>query len=352
MPKVTWAVVATRSPMGQQRYEIEIQKALSAVASAEWKFELARLGSLRSDIPGIRRFPAGLLGHAGLPMARAIGAACYRTRGVVHRFDLRLPPAPHVEVLTVHDLPPLRFDDEGAVPKGAAAGARNAKVVIVPSSFAAGEVVSLLDVEEARIRVIPYGVSDDYRSGPAASEEELQSLGVSVPFCLHAAGATERKNLAGLARAWARLNTRGTTAQLVLAGPPDSRRDAYFDQVPNAKRVGRLEAGAVARLMRRAAAVVVPSVYEGFGLPALEGMACGAPVVAANAGALPEVCGDAALLADPTGDALSSAIERVLDDAQLADALRAAGPRRAAAFSWTSAAEATLEVYSAATCGS
>jgi alpha-1,3-rhamnosyl/mannosyltransferase len=101
----------------------------------------------------------------------------------------------------------------------------------------------------------------------------------------------------------------------------------------------------VARLTAASSAVVVPSLYEGFGLPALEGMACGTVVVAANRGALPEVCGEAGLLVEPDPAGLAYGMERALTDAALIQRLRTAGPKRAALFSWAVAARAHLDVY-------
>jgi alpha-1,3-rhamnosyl/mannosyltransferase len=195
------------------------------------------------------------------------------------------------------------------------------------------------------VDVIPYGVSDDYQTSTPATSELLASHGIDRPFVVHAAGATQRKNLAGLASAWRQISSRGDDVQLVLCGPPDDRRDRAFDGLANVVKTGRLEAGTVAALMRRAAAVVVPSTYEGFGLPALEGMVCGAPVIAARRGALPEVCGDAALLTEPHGEAIAEALLEVLEDTQLAARLRELGPARAATFSWQRAAEEHLRVY-------
>jgi glycosyltransferase involved in cell wall biosynthesis len=345
MPCVTWAAIATTTAMGQQVYEHEMRNAVSEIAGDELQFIDVRVSSLRSRIPCARRSPVGVLQRVPLSAARLMGAAVYRSTGLVHRLDLRLPPALGREVLTVHDLPPLRFPDEGRLPASAAEGARRAKVVICPSTFAAAEVKDLLDV--TRIEVIPYGLSRSYSDVIPADDANLRSRGISGPFVLHAAGATARKNLRELARAWANVSRGAEHLQLVLCGPRDSRRDHAFEGLDRVVMTGRLPPEAVASLMARASAVVVPSVYEGFGLPALEAMACGAPVVAARRGALPEVCGDAALLVEPEATALAKGLTQLLHDRRLTEELRSLGRVRAAQFEWSAAARSHVDVYRA-----
>lgn len=346
MPRVVWSSIATTGPMGQQRYEMEIQSALRAEAE-DWEFVSRRLTSLRSSIRGARKIPARMQHSGSALMRRSLSRYAYGRADLAHRFDLRLIPAPGREVVTVHDLPPLRFDDEGELSQEAAASARRARRIIVPSEFAAKEVRELLGVEA--IDVIPYGVSDDYSKAEPATDDQLAALGVRSPFVLHAAGASHRKNLPALAEAWGKLTgemlARDSDLQLVLCGPPDERRDALFAGLPRVLKPGRLESDRIAGLMRRAEAVVVPSIYEGFGLPALEGMVCGTPVVAARRGALPEVCGDAAVLTEPDGGALANGLLDVLTNRDLAVSLRAAGVSRAQQFSWQKAARDHLRVY-------
>jgi alpha-1,3-rhamnosyl/mannosyltransferase len=284
------------------------------------------------------------LADAPLFLALAIGAATYRTRGIVHRLDLRLPPYPGKEVITIHDLPPLRFPDEGKLPRFAAASARRARAVICPSKFAATEARTLLGIED--IEVIPYGLGPEFGDVVAADDNTLQELGIKGDFVLHAAGAGLRKNLVGLGRAWARVESVYENLQLVLAGPPDSRRNVAMKGLSRVVLPGKLARATIASLMARSACVVVPSLYEGFGLPALEAMACGSPVVAARAGALPEVCGDAALLVEPSGDGLAEGILSVLGDRSRADELRLRGKARATGFSWATSAAAHAAVYS------
>jgi len=130
----------------------------------------------------------------------------------------------------------------------------------------------------------------------------------------------------------------------VLVGPSDERRDRLFGALSGTVRTGRLDAESVPRLMAAAAAVVVPSLYEGFGLPALEAMAAGVPVVAARRGALPEVCGDAALLVETDADSLAEGMVAVLARDAATDARVERGRRRAEGFTWeaSAAAHATL----------
>jgi glycosyltransferase involved in cell wall biosynthesis len=217
--------------------------------------------------------------------------------------------------------------------------------VIVPSKFAAAELEELIGITNSE--VIPHGLSA-HCFAPPANDNELTAYGIAPPFLVHAAGATLRKNLAGLAGAWKIVSARHPDVTLVLCGAPDARRDELFANVSRVVKAGHLDPARIAGLMRRSSAVVVPSTYEGFGLPALEGMACGAPVVAARRGALPEVCADASLLVEPDADSIAEGIERVLTDSAFAAELRERGVRRAAEFDWTRSARAHLRVYEAA----
>lgn len=337
---VTWRHFARPVSMGMHHYEERIQQAITEVAGDGWAFGHSLVGTLRSREPCELRFPARLGTRGPRWLARPLTRSA---PGLVHRFDLRLPPARR-EVVTVHDLPPRRFPDEGRLPDWCLESARRARGVIVPSEFAAREVSELTGAEN--ITVIPYGLSREFENPVPADEPLLAGFGITRPYFLHAAGATQRKNLTGLAAAWRKLTAAGLDHQLVLCGPPHPNRDRAFGGLPDVLILGKQPLVTVTRLMAASTAVVVPSVYEGFGLPALEGMACSVPVVAANRGALPEVCGGAGLLAEPDAEGLATAMEHAtaLSPCER-DLLASAARSRALTFDWNRAATAHLDGY-------
>jgi glycosyltransferase involved in cell wall biosynthesis len=329
--------------MGQQHAESSLQRAIRQQARDDWRFTTRRVVSLRSRDRGGVRLPLRVMTSAPRLATGALGQIAYGRARLVHRFDLRLPPRLGPEVVTVHDLPPLRFEDEGRLSQRAIASARAAVGVICPSHFAAEEVATLL--RPRRVWVIPNGVGEETRQSMPLTADDLSAYGITERYVLHAGGATARKNLDALAAAWKRVSDHCQDTTLVLCGPPHPRRERLFAGLPGTRYLGHLAPAMVARLMRSAAAVVVPSLYEGFGLPALEGMAAGVPVVAADCGALPEICGTAAILVPATADGITDGLVEVLTDAPRAAALRLRGPARAEAFSWSWAADSTLAVY-------
>lgn len=258
------------------------------------------------------------------------------------------PPRALPFVVTVHDLAPLHFDDEGPLPPSTAELVGRAALCICPSEFTASELESQLAVPRDRIRVVPNGPGQQVAPPPEPlSAAELAGLGIDLPFVLRLGGYTRRKNLALLAAAWPAVR-RGVRAGLVLAGPPQPWRSSAVGTLARAPGVTMLDyvpSEVVSRLIRSAACLVTTSTYEGFGLPALEAMALGTPVVALRAPFSEEVCGDAGLLVGDDPAELADALVRVVADPAFAEGLRAAGLARARAFSWERSAEELLRAY-------
>jgi glycosyltransferase involved in cell wall biosynthesis len=267
-------------------------------------------------------------------------AAARRTRAILCPANLA-PLAGGRIAVVLHDVAPLRepswYSDlyvrwqRAVLPRIA----RRAELVITPSAFSRDEVVALLGVAPERVTVVPGGV--DPRFTPAADPAPARAAhGLDGrPYVLTVASRTARKNLGVLDLAARRLAARGI--DLVAAGG-DRPQFRGEDGVGGVRALGHVDDALLPGLYAGAAAFVLPSLYEGFGLTALEALAAGVPVVAADRGALPEVCGDAALLVDPTDpEAVAAALERALEDPA---PWRAAGPPRAAPLTWDATARA------------
>lgn len=282
------------------------------------------------------------LGHAWEQLVLPAAALHHRARLIFSPANLA-PVAWPRNVLLIHDAAPFRMPD--AYSRGylalhhrlGAASARRALQVVTVSDFSKRELVELLGLDPAHVRVIRGGVGTQFSPQAADDSERVRAkLGLSRPYALTIGTADARKNLEALDRAAARLNQAGV--EVVRAG--DARPQfASTGPVAGVRSLGYIAEPDLPGLYAGARAFVLPSRYEGLGLPCLEAMACGVPVVAADRGALPETCGDAALLVDPDdGEAIARALETALDDQTTRDRLRASGLRRAAEFSWDRAA--------------
>lgn len=244
-------------------------------------------------------------------------------------------------VVTIHDLVPwLNPELMSPLTRGHARAAqrrmaRVADLVLCNSQDTASDVERLFAVPAERLRVTPLGVD------PMFFEEVTGPGPVAEPYVLFIGSEQPRKNLERLEKAVAILRARGHPHILVTAGADSWGRVELGDSF--VRKLGKVSDDELRRLYAGASCLAIPSLHEGFGLPALEAMAAGAPVVAANTSALPEVTGGAAILVDPLdpGD-IADGLERAIAER---DAMILAGRRRAAQFMWARTAELTVAAY-------
>jgi glycosyltransferase involved in cell wall biosynthesis len=281
---------------------------------------------------------------------------------VVHGPDFTLPPALRARrVVTIHDLaylthpqcalPSLVTYLSRVVPRALHAADR----VIANSQRTADELRRYYDVPPERVRVIYLGFDPAFAGAvdPAAVERVRARYGLERPTVLAVGTIEPRKNYAGLLTAFAQARRRPEgPRRLVIAGRKGWLYEGVFEtarQLNLGDAVTFLDFVAdadLAALYHAADVLAMPSLSEGFGIPVLEAMACGTPVVCSDGGALPEVAGDAALLVPPEDvDALAAALVRAVSDDALRQLLRARGYAQARRFSWDEAAREHVRVY-------
>jgi glycosyltransferase involved in cell wall biosynthesis len=262
-------------------------------------------------------------------------------------------------VVTVHDLAFERFPE--LFPRkwrwlyrvGLRAAVKRADAILVPSESVRDDLIGRSNVGAERVHVTPLGATRPSGSADVDQNhrEELADYGISPPYILAVGTIEPRKNLVRLVQAYRRLVARGLPQSLVLIGDDGWGADALRTELEKAGsgrviRAGGFSAETLAIAYADADVVAYVSLYEGFGLPVLEAMSAGAPVVTSNTSSLPEVAGGAAILVDPEDiDEIADALARVLTDPVLADDLRRRGLQRAAGFTWAATARATLDVY-------
>jgi alpha-1,3-rhamnosyl/mannosyltransferase len=234
-----------------------------------------------------------------------------------------------------------------------ALAARRARKILTISEYSKREIVRHLGVPAEKIAVVyPAVRADRFRSGLPAAEIEAarKKFGIHRPYIFYTGNHEARKNLPALLRAYRDLLPRRW--QLVIGGRLDARRNSFYEQAADlvatgdVRFCGEIHEPDLPLLYAGAEVFVFPSSYEGFGLPPLEAMACGAPVICSDATSLPEVVGDAAVLVPP-GDvsALHAALELVLSSPGLRQELRERGLARVRRFSWDRAAREVLALY-------
>jgi glycosyltransferase involved in cell wall biosynthesis len=282
-----------------------------------------------------------------------------RKAALFHGLNQRLPRTPFAAggcraITTFHDLFVMSGDYSTAefrqrFSELARDAAGRSDRIIAVSQFTAGQIGEYLNYPRDRISVVHHGVDPVPEISPPARDAFRRKLELEAPFLLHVGAIQQRKNVARLVQAFEGLPERYL---LVLAGAAGYGAREILDRIeqsPARRRIrvlGYRTRGELNHLYRAAAALAFPSLEEGFGIPLLEAMSAGLPVVTSNRSALKEVAGDAGLLVDPLDvDALRGALQAALEDKGAREGLIAAGFRRAAAFTWQLAARETLAVY-------
>jgi glycosyltransferase involved in cell wall biosynthesis len=268
------------------------------------------------------------------------------------------PGLPCPSVVTIHDLALLRFPEQVTkkryryLSRTISASVKRASRVVTVSESTKRDIVELLSTEAEKIAVTPLGVDERFRrldrEGLARFREQA---GIEGPFALFVGTLEPRKNLTRLLEAFA-LIANDVAHDLVVIGPEGWLTSEIHETASRLIKRGRVQFrgfvpdGQLPAWYSACDLFAYPSLYEGFGLPVLEAMACGAPVLTSNDSALPEVVGDAAVTVDPSSvDAIAEGMKRVLTNVELADDLGRRGPYRAKNFTWSRTAELTVAAY-------
>jgi glycosyltransferase involved in cell wall biosynthesis len=373
---------AARQRAGIGRYTRELVAALLRIESAhrytlfaaigglktrDWRLEILNLQSLLSDLQ-LRAVPITddwlhrLWQRLRLPIpVEAITGPL----DVFYSPDFVLPPTLRSTrtLLTVHDLSFLHFPDafvpslraylERVVPRSVARADR----VLADSASTRKDLIAHFGMAPEKVHVLYSGVGARFHpeKEPGEGERLWDKYGIESPYILSVGTLQPRKNYVRLIKAFASLQLAGlplTNLQLAIAG---GRGWLYEDILAEAQRhgdrvrvLGFVDDADLPALLRSAALFAFPSLYEGFGIPLLEAMACGVPVVCSNASSLPEVAGDAALMVDPLDvDGLMQAMAHVLNGADLRREMVAKGLAQAERFTWEKAARQLLDSFEA-----
>lgn len=325
----------------------------SGASAAAQNLGIANVTVIRFDLPGFRW---GTWENIGVP-----GLAAYFGLDLLHGFSSGGPallPVPFV--MTVHDVIPLKFDDglskESTLRfrKRLAAGMRNARRVVAVSTSTKNDLLELFpDVPADLISVVPWGV-DPRCNGDAGVSPTSASAPSSEPVVLaFGGGGAKRKNALGVLQVFSRVVARVPAARLVMVGVTNEteRRD-LLDMTRRLGIEGRVELmgfvseDALDQCYSTACCVLYLSLYEGFGLPPLEAMARGVPVVASDRSSIPEVVGDGGFLVSPDSpDVAAAAVFRLIQDAELRETMARRALARSMHFSWPDSAKRMVEVF-------
>jgi glycosyltransferase involved in cell wall biosynthesis len=353
---------------GIGRYSVELARQFGRMDGVSLELIKPFSGSIAGIDPSVRtrrilgrRLPAYMLAAPA-----QIAAVAHRDRlDVIHDpfgvspFFLPRWLAPFGRVLTLHDVIPFIYPETHArltnllfrryIPRSL----RFVDRITTVSESSRRDIIRILRFPAERVHAIPIGVAPHFApAGAEACQRIRERYGLPADYVLTVGSLNPRKNLETLFAAYQQLRQRGLPHRLVVVGPTDWKSAGIFQRLralgieQDVLLTGFVTDEDLPALYSGASVFAFPSLYEGFGLPPLEAMACGTPVVTSNRSSLPEVVGDAGLLVEPFDvEALASAIDRLLTDPELSAGLIQRGLIRAASFSWTRTARAHRCVY-------
>ncbi|GAC1385552.1 MAG: glycosyltransferase family 1 protein [Herpetosiphon sp.] len=358
-----------RAPTGIGRYAVELLRALAALPD---QLELVLLTTEREDrlglwdifehhaLPGCRLLPA-LMTVGNIMLAHA--AHRYRL-DVVHDPNgiapFLAPRGPTRRIVTIHDAVAYVYPathnrlDNWRYHAMLPWAVQRADMVLTDSQHSLRDLKRYLNVPDRSIRYIHCGIDGRFAPVPETSERAniLSQYGIAQPYLFYVGGINGRKNIARLFEAYAEVRKHHPQLMLVIGGKRQWQTSEIdttlyrLDLQHHIHFTGYVDDAHLPALYSGAEAFVFPSLYEGFGFPPLEAMACGTPVITSTASSLPEVVGDAALLIDPYDvGALIAAIEQVVTDPTLRTELRERGLKRVSTFTWAHTAQKTLAAY-------
>ena len=358
-----------RHPAGIGRYAIELVTALTRL-----EFAPTLYWNPGEDEPNAPEVVCADANWHPIPGRRAwmtlhVPLRLWRHRADVFHVPDGVPPyfAPCPSVVTVFDLSvvdhPEWYPLEQAekLQHGMGNGLHRATRLIAISEFTRSRLQDYYGIAAEKIDVTPLAPSSTARpiTDPSKLAEIRQRYGLEEGFILHVGAIQPRKNLARLVEAHAlAFAGQSQPPQLVLAGPPGWRNEEIMGAIDKSalqsriKIIGYVPQDDLPALYSAASCLAYPSLYEGFGIPPLEAMACGTPVVTSNTTSLPEVVGEAALSVHPEGtEALAEALKQLVEDKELREELRQRGFQQAAQFSWERTAALTWKTYERAAAG-
>lgn len=358
-----------RAPTGIGRYAVNLLLALNQLPNAP---EITLLTTERHEPADLwHRFPRHALPYSRLlPTLATVGNVILSAAIKRHKFDIVHDPfgiAPFLgsrygahRIVTIHDAIPLvipepqnRLDNwrfRTVLPHMA----RMADAVLTDSIRSKSDLLKHLHLSNDAVHIVYCGVEERFLADidMVTKQDVLARYRITTPYVLYIGGLNDRKNIDRLLEAFALTRLNHPHLTLVIGGKgfaENSKIGMAYERLYLGDAVqftGYVHDADLPALYSMAHAFVFPSLYEGFGIPPLEAMACGTPTLTANTSSLPEVVGNAALMVDPYNvNALAEGLDRLLSDQGLRARLRVEGPLRARSFTWAETAKQTLTIY-------